>query len=89
MVALQRRLAERGDVVMVGRDIGTVVLLDARLKVYLDASPEERAPAATRLIAAGRQATAEQVRKELVLRDGIDSGPGRLAPAARGGCNRH
>lgn len=43
MVAQQRRLASRGRMVMVGRDIGTVVLPDAPLKVYLDASAEERA----------------------------------------------
>jgi CMP/dCMP kinase len=43
LVAQQRRLAVRGRIVMVGRDIGTVVLPDAPLKVYLDASVEERA----------------------------------------------
>lgn len=43
LVAQQRRLAARGRIVMVGRDIGTVVLPDAPLKVYLDASAEERA----------------------------------------------
>ncbi len=43
MVRQQRRVAECGRVVMVGRDIGTVVLPDADLKVYLDASVEERA----------------------------------------------
>lgn len=43
MVAQQRRLAARGRIVMVGRDIGTVVLPDAPLKIYLDASVEERA----------------------------------------------
>ena len=43
LVAQQRRLAARGQIVMVGRDIGTVVLPDAPLKVYLDASVEERA----------------------------------------------
>lgn len=43
MVAQQRRLAARGRIVMVGRDIGTVVLPDAPLKIYLDASAEERA----------------------------------------------
>lgn len=43
MVAQQRRLALRGRMVMVGRDIGTVVLPDAPLKIYLDASAEERA----------------------------------------------
>jgi cytidylate kinase len=39
----QRRIAMRGKVVMVGRDIGTVVLPEADLKIYLDASVEERA----------------------------------------------
>ena len=43
MVLQQRRIAGRGCIVMVGRDIGTVVLPEADLKVYLDASPEERA----------------------------------------------
>jgi cytidylate kinase len=41
--AQQRRIGERGKVVMVGRDIGTVVLPEAELKIYLDASVEERA----------------------------------------------
>jgi len=39
----QRRIGTRGNVVMVGRDIGTVVLPEADLKIYLDASVEERA----------------------------------------------
>jgi cytidylate kinase len=39
----QRRIGMRGHVVMVGRDIGTVVLPEADLKIYLDASAEERA----------------------------------------------
>ena len=47
MVTQQRRVAQdslaHGGIVMVGRDIGTVVLPDADLKIYLDASPEERA----------------------------------------------
>lgn len=43
MTRQQRRIGERGQVVMVGRDIGTVVLPDADLKIYLDASVEERA----------------------------------------------
>jgi cytidylate kinase len=43
MTSQQRRIAERGRVVMVGRDIGTVVLPDADLKLYLDASVEARA----------------------------------------------
>jgi cytidylate kinase len=43
LVARQRRLAEGGGVVMEGRDIGTVVFPDADVKIYLDASAEERA----------------------------------------------
>jgi cytidylate kinase len=43
MVRQQRRVAQRGHVVMVGRDIGTVVIPNADLKLYLDASIEERA----------------------------------------------
>lgn len=43
LVAVQRKLGEGGGVVMEGRDIGTVVFPDADVKIYLDASPEERA----------------------------------------------
>ena len=43
LVAQQRRIAAQGKIVMIGRDIGTVVLPDADLKVYLTASPENRA----------------------------------------------
>lgn len=43
LVALQRQIARGRDVVMEGRDIGTVVLPDAELKLYLWADPEERA----------------------------------------------
>ena len=43
LVAKQRAMAEPGSIVMVGRDIGTVVLADADIKVFLEASAEERA----------------------------------------------
>jgi len=43
LVARQRRMAEQGGIVMEGRDIGTVVFPNADLKIYLDASAEERA----------------------------------------------
>src|SRR6185503_2285188 len=43
LVARQRRIGEQGGVVMEGRDIGTVVFPDADVKIYLDASAEERA----------------------------------------------
>jgi CMP/dCMP kinase len=42
MTSQQRRIGKLGSVVMVGRDIGTVVMPDAELKIYLDASLEER-----------------------------------------------
>lgn len=75
MVAHQRELARPGRVVMAGRDIGTVVLPDAPLKVYLNASPEERIRRRhAELAALGRDETPEQVREELAMRDAIDSG---------------
>jgi cytidylate kinase len=43
LLDIQRRIADGIDAVLVGRDIGTVVIPDAGLKVYLDASAEERA----------------------------------------------
>ena len=43
MVALQQELAGRGDMLIDGRDIGTVVLADSPCKIFLTASPEERA----------------------------------------------
>lgn len=43
LTAQQRRIAANGDIVMVGRDIGTVVLPEADLKIFLQASAEERA----------------------------------------------
>ena len=75
MVALQRKLAAGGGTVMAGRDIGTVVLPGAQLKVYLDASVEERVRRRhEELLVAGKAATLEEVRQELALRDTIDSG---------------
>jgi cytidylate kinase len=75
LTAQQRRIALAGRVVMVGRDIGTVVLPEARLKIYMDASPEERA--CRRLKEArerGQSLTYEQVLASVRLRDEIDSG---------------
>jgi len=74
MVALQREIAGRQSVVMAGRDIGTVVLPDADLKIYLDASPEERARRRHREFEAlGRDSSRDTVRADLVRRDRIDS----------------
>src|SRR3970282_354585 len=59
---------------MAGRDIGTVVLPDADLKVYLDASLEERAARRHREFARlGRNGTAEEVLQDIRRRDQIDS----------------
>lgn len=65
----QRELARRGGVVMEGRDIGTVVLPDAEVKVFLEASLEERARRRyEELRARGESVSLDQVR-ELVRRD--------------------
>jgi len=74
LVAQQRRVAAEGRVVMVGRDIGTVVLPDADLKIYLDASVEERAR--RRWLeerARGGEADYETVLASMRRRDEIDS----------------
>jgi cytidylate kinase len=70
----QRRIGERGRVVMVGRDIGTVVLPDADLKVYLDASVEERARRRyLESSARGGDVPLETVLETMRKRDRIDS----------------
>lgn len=71
----QRRIGVRGQVVMVGRDIGTVVLPDADLKIYLDATLPERAQRRYReRRARGELVELEQVQKDVRRRDQIDSG---------------
>jgi cytidylate kinase len=70
----QRRIAQRGQVVMIGRDIGTVVMPDADLKVYLDASPEERARRRyLELLGRGEEADYEKILRAMKRRDRIDS----------------
>ena len=74
MVALQRRIAQEGAVVMAGRDIGTVVLPNAPLKVFLTASDAERAKRRhMELQALGRDAPYQQVLEEMEQRDSLDS----------------
>jgi cytidylate kinase len=74
MVAFQRRLAGRRRVVMAGRDIGTVVLPNADLKVYLDASLEERARRRQEQMATlGRACSQSAIGEEILRRDAIDS----------------
>lgn len=75
LVAQQRLMAEAGRVVMVGRDIGTVVVARAGLKVYLTASPEERARRRYKeLQERGEAVDMEVLRQEMDHRDNIDSG---------------
>jgi cytidylate kinase len=75
LVARQRKLGEGGSVVMEGRDIGSVVFPNADVKVYLDASAEERArrrasdPAHT----GGKEGTLAGVQNDLQARDRSDS----------------
>lgn len=74
LIVQQRRIAARGAVVMVGRDIGTVVLPDAHLKIYLDAGVEERARRRWReLRERGQDADYEAVLGSMRRRDRIDS----------------
>lgn len=72
--AQQRRIGQRGRVVMVGRDIGTVVLPDADLKIYLDATAEVRARRRyNEIIARGGAADYDQILAKVLERDRIDS----------------
>ena len=74
LASQQRRIGLRGKVVMVGRDIGTVVLPEADLKIYLDASAEERAVRRYKeIIQRGDQADYEQILEGVRKRDEIDS----------------
>jgi cytidylate kinase len=74
MTAQQRRIGQQGRVVMVGRDIGTVVLPEADLKIYLDASEEERARRRYRERAErSEQVEFDAVLREIRQRDQIDS----------------
>jgi cytidylate kinase len=73
LVRRQRAIGERGRVVMVGRDIGTVVLPSAPLKLYVTASAEERARRRWRELEGRlRDATYEQIKAEIERRDQID-----------------
>jgi cytidylate kinase len=88
LTAQQRRIGLRGHVVMVGRDIGTVVLPEAPLKIYLDASAEERARRryAEVQLRGDQTQTYEAILDNVKQRDAIDSGrataPLKAAPDA-------
>ena len=74
LVTAQRKLADQGGIVMDGRDIGTVVLPDAELKVFLTATVEERAARRHREnIARGMDSDITVLQEEIALRDKRDS----------------
>lgn len=74
LLRTQRDTAEKNSVIMDGRDIGTVILPNAEIKVFLTASPEARAKRRyLELTAKGTDVTYEQVFSEMVERDKNDS----------------
>lgn len=74
MVDLQRKVASDTDVVMDGRDIGSYVLPDAELKIFLTASVDERAKRRyEELLKKGQQVSFEAVRDDMIFRDNNDS----------------
>jgi cytidylate kinase len=74
MLALQRGMGQRGNVVAEGRDIGTVVFPNAEVKIFLEASAEERARRrCAELRAAGRPADLSETLREMEERDKRDS----------------
>ena len=73
LILEQRRLAQRGKIVMAGRDIGTVVLPWAELKIFLTASTEERARRRYKeLLERGENSSLEIVLADLKKRDELD-----------------
>ena len=74
MTVQQRRIGQAGNIVMLGRDIGSIVLPDADLKIYLDASVEERARRRfEENIQRGSKVKIEDIMESLQKRDLIDS----------------
>lgn len=87
LLAVQRQAAAAGGVIMVGRDMGTVVVPDADLKLYLDADPRVRAERRVRQLAEqGRPRPIGDIVREEAERDRLDSNravaPLRPAPDA-------
>ncbi len=74
LVDLQRKLAENHDVVMDGRDIGSFVLPDAEVKIFLTASVDARAQRRYKeLLEKGETVDFEAVREDMIIRDEQDS----------------
>lgn len=75
MTKLQREIGRQGKIVMIGRDIGTVVLPDAELKIYLEASVEVRAQRRyIEDLGRGKKVCLDEIADSLRHRDDIDSG---------------
>ena len=74
LLDLQRNIAKQNNVIMDGRDIGTVVLPDAKIKIFLYAEPEDRAKRRyDELIAKGMDVNYEDILKDVKQRDYNDS----------------
>ena len=74
LLDLQRDLARRQSVIMDGRDIGTVILPDAKVKIFLTASPEKRAARrCAELREKGQDVTVESILADMERRDALDA----------------
>ncbi|ABB14507.1 (d)CMP kinase [Carboxydothermus hydrogenoformans] len=74
LTELQRKIIAKGNVVADGRDIGTVVMPEAEVKIFLTASAEERARRRHReLLAKGYEVSYEEVFREVLKRDELDT----------------
>nr|WP_302646283.1 (d)CMP kinase [uncultured Clostridium sp.] len=74
LVELQRKMSEKYNVIMDGRDIGTVVLKDSKFKFFLTASAEERANRRFKeLTERGLEVNYDEILSEIIRRDTIDS----------------
>ncbi|GAA2498770.1 (d)CMP kinase [Streptomyces sp. NPDC059506] len=82
MVELQRAAAAEGGIVVEGRDIGTTVLPDATVKIFLTASPEARAARRSGELRGKEAVSLEATREALVKRDAADSGR-KTSPMAK------
>ena len=81
LLEIQKKMASKGNVVMDGRDIGTVIMPDADVKLFLEASPAQRAHRRyLELQAKGERVTEEEVLDAVLQRDRADS-TREIAPA--------
>lgn len=73
LLAMQRQMAEKQDVIMDGRDIGTVVLPDAQVKIYLTASASVRAERRYKeLVEKGESCNLKKIEEDIIARDEQD-----------------